>query len=69
MARVNESIFDRARARLAASKERFANGTELVKRDKDGKIIMPQSKRNIFQAASEGVERIPVSDSWLHLFF
>lgn len=52
------------RARLAASKERFAQGKELVKRDKDGKIIMPEkNKPNIFQAAFKDVEQTSASDS------
>lgn len=60
----SQKRLERFEARLAAADARYEQDKLTVKRDKDGKIIMPeQNKLNIFQAANEGVEQIPASDS------
>ena len=68
MARVNKSIFDRARANAKLASERVekeieeAGGIKQYRKKRASKT--PEARQlNIFQAASKDVEQIPASDS------
>ena len=55
---------ERFEARLAAADARYEEDKRSIKRDKDGKIIMPPSApRTLLQEASANVEPISASDS------